>query len=335
MAENVRANDEVGGEILSSGQRNRRRFLQQICAGAMAAAGAQVAMRQAYSAQGEGATPTTAPAALPTIKIGSYQLTRLIVGSNPVEGYSHSTLALSQHMREYFTLERTVEFASRCEQLGINTWQSGHGPSDKVLKALKILRERGSKIHWLCLAWEGRGLKSISEIMTHKPIAIVHHGGVTDSLFHTGKGEKVHDFVKKVHDAGVMAGVSTHNPANVAYIEEKGWENDFFMGCFYQLTRPEEEIRAKLGTVPLGEPFLESDREEMTAAIRKAKRPCLGFKILGAGRLCSSTSEVESAFQYAFAHIKSTDGIIVGMYPRFADEIAANVQLALKYGRPG
>jgi hypothetical protein len=200
---------------------------------------------------------------------------------------------------------------------------------------VRALRERGSSIHWLCLASEDEGQRPLGEVVALEPIAVVHHGGVTDRLFRAGQAEKVHDFVKKAHDAGVLAGVSSPNPRNVAFVEEKGWENDFFMTCFYNLTRPAEEIRAKLGTVPLGEPFLESDREAMSAVVRQVKRPCLAFKILAAGRLCWDERSVESAFEYAFSHIKKGDGVIVGMYPRFSDEISKNVALALKYAGAG
>jgi hypothetical protein len=129
-----------------------------------------------------------------------------------------------------------------------------------------------------------------------------------------------------------MCGVSSHNPANIAYAEQKGWENEFFMTCLYQVSRPDDEIRKKLGTVLLDEPYLESDPDEMTAVVQQVSRPCLAFKILAAGRLCRKPDTVEAAFRYAFSHIKRTDGVIVGMYPRFEDEIAMNVRLARRYG---
>lgn len=311
----------------------RRRFLGQLGAGTVAAVGGAGLLRRAGAGENAPAAPSPAPGKLPTIRIGKYELSRLIAGSNPISGYSHSTRNLAHHMREYFTLERTIEFISRCEAMGINTWQSGHGPSKKVLEALEKIRERGSRIHWFCLAWDTAS-QSLEEILAHRPIAVVHHGGVTDALFRKGRAEKVHDFVKRVHDAGVLAGISSHNPANIAHIEEKGWENEFFMTCLYHVSRPKEEMRARLGTVPLGEPFLESDPDEMTAVVQKVRRPCLAFKILAAGRLCWSEHSVEGAFKYAFSRIKATDGVIVGMYPKFSDEVAHNVRLTLKYGNP-
>jgi hypothetical protein len=316
-----------------TGPGERRRFLKQISAGAVAALGTPVVLPSARAAaDGEEAPPSPTPGGpLPTIAIGPHRLTRLIAGSNPIGGYSHSTRNLAEHMKEYFTLDRIVAFVERCEKAGINAWQTGHGPNEKVVGALRTLRERGSKVHWLCLAWQGAGHRPLKEVVALEPIAVVHHGGVTDSLFRKNRAEKVHDFVKKAHDLGVLAGVSSHNPDNIAYVEDKGWENDFFMTCFYNVSRPAEEIRDRLGTVMLGEPFLESDPDVMSAVIQKVKRPCLAFKILAAGRLCWNDDSVESAFRYALSHIKSTDGVILGMYPRFSDEVARNVELTLKY----
>jgi hypothetical protein len=262
--------------------------------------------------------------------LGKHRVTRLVAGANPVGGYSHSTPNLAKHMREFFTPDRTLAFAQRCQKMGINTWQTN--PSQKILSTLKTLREQGSDLQWICLTSDRPLEPSLKDVLALKPIGIVHHGGVTDTLFRMNKHQQVHDFVKRVQDAGVMAGVSSHSPEHIAYVEEKGWKNEFFMTCFYNVLRPAKDIRAKLGTVPLGEPFLESDRVEMTKVMQQVKRPCLGFKILAAGRLCWNAHVVESAFRFAFSEIKKTDAVIVGMYPKFSDEVAANITLTQKYG---
>ncbi len=142
----------------------------------------------------------------------------------------------------------------------------------------------------------------------------------------------MHDFVKKAHDQGMKAGVSAHNPDVFKYAEDKGWECDLYQCCLYYVTRPEEEIRAKLGTTILGEPFLAKDRDDMLDVVQQVSKPCIAFKILGAGRLCDSPTAVAEAFQYTFSRIKKTDVVIVGMWPRFKDEVAENVGLLQKYG---
>jgi hypothetical protein len=62
----------------------------------------------------------------------------------------------------------------------------------------------------------------------------------------------------------------------------------------------------------------------MYQVMRQTKRPCLAFKILAAGRVASSFKAVEQAFRTAFESIKPQDCVIVGMFPRFRDEVTEN-----------
>jgi hypothetical protein len=160
-----------------------------------------------------------------------------------------------------------------------------------------------------------------------KPIGMAHHGGGTDKLFRAGKLDLIKDFINKVHDRGFLAGVSTHNPAVVAAIEEKGWPNDYYMTCFYCVTREPEDFQKEIGVLPVGETYLESDPPKMCQTIRQTKKTCLAFKILAAGRKCDSPEQVREAFQFAFAHIKPGDATIVGMFPKFSDQVSENAQI--------
>jgi hypothetical protein len=72
----------------------------------------------------------------------------------------------------------------------------------------------------------------------------------------------------------------------------------------------------------------------MTAVMRQIRQPCLGFKILGAGRKCQSQDSVREAFRWAFEQIKPSDGVVVGMYPRFFDEVSANARYARELAQP-
>ncbi len=307
---------------------DRREFLMRAgAAAAMAAASKHASAGSALPTAASEAAP-----ALPTIQLGPHKVTRLIAGGNPIGGFGHSVTNMSRHMLEYFTLERTVEFLEKCARNGINTWQFDH--MEKPIAALRTAREHGANLNFICLHAERSKDAPVKSIIADmKPIAIVHHGGVTDSLFRSGKAGQVRDFVKKVRDHGVLAGVSSHCPDNIKRMEDEGWENDLFMTCFYYVSRPKEEQKKLLGKVVVDEPFFESDPIEMTDVIRQVKKPCLAFKILAAGRMCSSQESVERAFKYAFDRIKPTDAVIVGMYPRFEDEVVFNAGYALKHGK--
>lgn len=307
----------------------RRTFLTQLSAAAMAGVGLSGAVRA------EEAKPTTPAGTLPTIPLGKYQLSRLIVGANPIHGYSYQGAHADRHMKEYFTVEQTVAFLQQCEHEGITTFQ--FSPGGPISDSLRILREKGSKIQTICLHSDRAKLKET--IDDTRPIGIAHHGGATDKLFGQGKSQRVHDYVKAVHDEGLLAGVSAHNPDNIKRIADEGWEVDFFMTCFYFVTRTivpgAMDNVAPLQTLEFVYPFFKDDPMVMTEVIRQVQKPCLAFKILGAGRLCKTQESVKAAFKFAFERIKPTDAVIVGMYPRFFDEIHANAEYTREFAGRG
>jgi hypothetical protein len=302
---------------------NRRHFLSRV--GEITAVSG-VALAASRTAGEVPAAATT----LPTIALGKHQVTRLVVGSNPINGYSYQGPHTDRHMVDYYTTDRAAEMLLACERAGINTHQFSTSGIAKAEAILNKVREQGSKMQFICLGSKLEEVPSIVE-RTH-PFAIVHHGGATDRLFDEGKSQRVHDYVKATHDQGLLAGVSAHNPDNIRTIADGGWEVDFFMTCFYfvsrkPLVKPGEQPPPS-ETLDISYTFYRNDPVVMTAVVRQVKQPCLGFKILAAGRMCKSQETVRNAFRFAFENIKPTDGVIVGMYPRFFDEITANVEYA-------
>src|SRR5687768_7171353 len=96
----------------------RRRFLQQTVgiAGSAAVLG-RVGAKGASGVKG---------GVLPTIQLGSQQVSRLIIGGNPLYGHSHFNKLLSQHQQAWSTPERIVDLLKHCEEQGINTWQNSY-----------------------------------------------------------------------------------------------------------------------------------------------------------------------------------------------------------------
>lgn len=303
---------------------SRRGFLRSA-----AGLGGTVALAQSAQA---------APLALPKVKFGSAEITRLIIGSNPFYGYSHFNSILNAFMVEYMTQDRRMETLHRAEQAGIGTWQLHY--MSQTMADLKRFRAEGGKMNWFLLgdfemltdfSLIGKVVKEL------KPIGIAHHGNRTDDHFQARQMNKVREFCKAVRDSGVMVGVSAHNPAVIDSIESENWDVDYYQTCFYHVTRTREQARKEFGESPLdvGGMFMERDPERMCKMIRQTKRPCLAFKILAAGRHVDRPNTVARAFKFAFENIKPTDAVIVGMCPRFKDEIGENTAMALMYGQDG
>ena len=278
-------------------------------------------------------TPLKPVEPLPTIQLGSYHISRLVAGANPLSGYSYQGAHASNCMKEYFTLERRVEYLERCERQGITAHQFSTYQDAEYIRAA---RDRGVKMHFWALHSE---IATIPDaIKGAQPIALVHHGGATDRLFAEGKHREVRDFVSAVHDNGIMAGVSAHNPDCIKRIADEGWDVDFFMTCFYFLTRerfPEAMKQVEpIRTLDMTHyHWFKDDPAVMTAVVRQVKQPCFGFKILAGGRACLNERRVHEAFKIAFNSIKPTDGVIVGMFPRYVDEISFDVDSTHRYGQ--
>jgi hypothetical protein len=165
----------------------------------------------------------------------------------------------------------------------------------------------------------------LKEIRKLNPLGVAHHGNMTDDRFREGKKQLVREYTKALRDAGLTVGVSSHNPEVVAAIEEEGWDVDYYMTCIYRVSRTREQAREQYGEAPVGEIYMERDPERMLNVVRQTGKTCFAFKVLGAGRHIDKPEEVDRAFRYVMERIKPHDAIIVGMFPRYQDEITDNV----------
>src|SRR5690349_2305438 len=56
---------------------------------------------------------------LPAIRLGSMEVSRILLGSNPFFGFSHTSAELDSAMREYFTDQRITALLDEAAGLGI------------------------------------------------------------------------------------------------------------------------------------------------------------------------------------------------------------------------
>ena len=311
----------------------RRTFLQS-AALAVGAAAASPVIAQAVAGRaapfssraatpGQPAAPPT-PASdlqIPRIRFGGVEISRMVVGCNPLYGFSHFNQTLSTFMREYYTPERVCDLLHQCARFGINAYnyvQLGRAPQD-----LARFQAEGGRMHLIV-----QGIEDPAQIYAQwKPLAIYHHGGRTDRAVRDGKLADVREWCKKARDTGARVGVGTHNPQVIETVEAQGWDVDFFAGCAYNLTRSDEEWRRVLNGELIemsSEIYLQSDPARMFTTLRQTPKPCFTFKILAAGRVAESA--IDQAFEKAFSSIKPTDGIFVGMFPRTRDEVRENAE---------
>jgi len=264
---------------------------------------------------------------LPTFEICGKRITRLICGGNPFSGFSHVSGALDREMIEFYTMPALQATLDECLQNGINAFQS-RGDRHQMRMVLEH-RLKGGTIQWIAqTASEFADHRAnILEICRYEPIAIYNHGTHTDNCWHTGRIDQVRDLVKFIKDQGFPAGIGTHIPAVIEYAEEHGWETDFYMGCLYNLARQYKSAPAAEQDAYARDHFPKEDPAAMAKVLRAVKKPCIAFKLMAASRNCTTPETTRAAFQFAFDHIKPTDGVDVGMFQKHRDQVAENARM--------
>jgi len=275
-----------------------------------------------------GALALAGQGAAPVVKLGPHSVSRLIVGGNPVSANSHLSSKMTREMLDYFTAANVKKLLRECEQAGINTWQSR---GDRhIMRLLHEHRLEGGRIQWIAqTASEFADIaRNIREIASLKPVGIYHHGSQTDKFWAAGKIEQAREMLKVMRQAGVQVGLGTHIPEVIDYVESKDWDLDFYMTCVYNLSRSKEEAERLAGRPIADEFFWDPDREKMLERVRRTSKPCLIFKVYGASRKCGSPEQMLEALRLVFRYAKPSDCVVIGMFPKYSEQVRENCRLA-------
>jgi hypothetical protein len=268
---------------------------------------------------------------MPVAHWGPHTISRLIVGGNPVSGTSHFSPKLDAEMRDYFTAANIKKMLAECESAGINTWQSR--ADHHIMRMLNEYRLEGGNIQWIAQSASEYGdfRRNVAEMAALKPLGVYHHGSMTDSFWTQGKIDQVYERLKAVRQIGAQVGLGTHRPEVIDYVESKGWDIDFYMTCVYQIqarTREEaEKVAGHKVEGPAGDFFWDPDREKMLERVHKTTKPCLIFKVYGASRNCSTAESKLAALKLAFRYAKPNDAVVIGMFPKYQEQVRENCQL--------
>lgn len=290
----------------------------------------ELSRREALLAAGAGAVTATPGSEMPVARIGSHQISRLIVGGNPVSGNSHLSGQMSREMLDYFTAANVKRMLHDCERAGINTWQSR---GDRhIRRLLHEYRLEGGRLQWIAqTASEMANIpRNIQDIVHSGAIGVYHHGTATDRFWAAGNIEQAREMLKVMRQAGVLVGLGTHIPEVIDYTESNNWDLDFYMTCVYNLSRPEEEKKRLAGEQAPKELFWDLDRVEMLKRVKQTTKPCLIFKVYGASRHCDSRERMLSALKLVFEYAKPNDAVVIGMFPKYTEQVRENCGLLME-----
>lgn len=238
---------------------------------------------------------------LPNVDFCGLKVARLILGANPFAGCSHQNEKRDNEMLAYNTIERIKETWARAEAAGINTMVTNNTTSH-VVQAVREYLGNGGKLQWIAQVSE-RGksgmLKAIDEVVDIGCKALFFHGAHTDDAYTRKDDKTLRSWCNHARSRGVPVGVAGHAPETHLWVNSLGIV-DFHVVCFFNCGSLHDGKGNRYKLQDIG-PAVE--------CVRRIKKPCIGYKIMGAGRI-----DPRMAFEYAFEQIKATDVVNVGMY---------------------
>lgn len=238
---------------------------------------------------------------LPCVDFCGLNVTRLIIGANPFGGYSHQNRERDEAMRGYYTVERILETWRRAEAAGINTMVTNN-ETPHVLEAVKAYLSGGGALKWIAQLnsrTKPDMQAAIDEAVEIGCRAVYFHGGLVDDAYVRQDGAQIRGWCEYARKAGVPAGVAGHAPE--AHLWVDGLDTtDFHAICFFNCG----SLHAGKG-----EKFRLADVRAAAECVRRIKKPCIGYKIMGAGRI-----DARMALEHAFENIKASDAVNVGMH---------------------
>jgi uncharacterized membrane protein YphA (DoxX/SURF4 family) len=258
---------------------------------------------------------------LPKGKIGSHEISRLVLGGNLIGGWAHSRdlIYVPYLFKAYNTERKIYETLILAEKAGINAINIGF-----VTNALmsKYKSTTGSKIKVISQVApnmeKGDYFEQINKAIDYGADILQVQGNWCDWLVRDQKTDIIESMLWKIKTHGITAGLAAHTIDSLIICEEKGIIPDYYMNTMhhdkYWSAHPlENRIPFEVD----GEKYLDHNKfhdnmfclypDRTVEFVNRIKIPVMGYKVLAAGAI-----EPENGFKWAFEN--GADFICVGMF---------------------
>jgi len=255
-----------------------------------------------------------------TVRLGSLEVSRFILGGNPFSGFSHQTSEMDREQLHYYSCEQIKATYREAERLGVNTHI---GRADHhIIRTLMEYWDQGGTIQWIAQTCPELGTpeRGAQNGLRNGAKAVFVHGGSMDFCRIHGRLDEIAPVINMIHDHGLPAGVAGHTPAIFEWADEH-LNCDFYMCSYY------DPVSREKGAENPGagddERFRKEDRDRMAACIKHLSKPVIHYKVLAAGR-----TEPRAAFDFVARTMRDGDAVCVGAYTKHRpNEIAEDVRL--------
>jgi hypothetical protein len=249
----------------------------------------------------------------PRTMVGGVSVSRMIVGTNWFNGFSHTSAAKDRFITSYQSAERIAEILTVFFEHGIDTLMAGDfSASSPYMRAVQMAQDRTGRKAILVLTPIFNILPGGAAELEPEPIFdackavgatfCMPHQCVTDALLDRmyGKIRDIDRYTRMARERGMIPGLSTHMPETVVIADKTGIDVETYI-----------QIYNAAGFL------MQVEADWVMRIIRNAKKPVMTIKPLAAGRLLPPVG-----LAFAWNTIREQDMVTVGcMTPDEAREV--------------
>ncbi len=254
----------------------------------------------------------------PRTMVESISLPRLLMGTNWMLGWSHTTTSADHMIKNRFsrseTFQAMVEAYLNC---GIDAMMAPFNGQQALLDGIKQAEDKSGR-HVIKIdtpiidvsdTKEGRR-SAESTIATcaknGSEICLIHHSAA-EQLVSKLKGtmDRLPDYLDMIRQHGMIPGLSAHMPELVLYSDE----NDYDVQTYIQIYNCAGFL-------------MQIEVEGVRAIIERARKPVMSIKPMAAGRVSPYVG-----LSFAFSTLRACDMVTVGAHT--PEEVYEDVEIAL------
>lgn len=252
----------------------------------------------------------------PRTQIENLSVSRLIVGTNWLLGYSHTSKAQDRHIVETVTSDDIADILETAVAAGVDTFY-GVRPDPKLNRAVAEAQQRtGHKIIQIAIptfptAGDAAALSETARILdAYQAIGVdicMPHQATTDAFVNrrTHSLAGIEPYLALIRERGMIPGLSTHMPETPLYADATGLDVATYI-----------QIYNAAGFL------MQIEVDWVQRMIWNARKPVITIKPLAAGRLPPLVG-----LAFSWATLRPIDMVCIGVHT--ADEMAEVIELSL------
>ncbi|MGA2491047.1 MAG: hypothetical protein ABSF99_12840 [Anaerolineales bacterium] len=218
------------------------------------------------------------PEEFPRTTVGGISLPRLLVGTNWFLGWSHTSLAKDNFIKEYQTRQRIVAILNVFLEYGIDAVMAPLSPhlDESVREVEQHTGQRMIRIYTPAFnlnpdsASAGRAEAAFDQCAALGATFCMPHQSVTDALVDRRAGviRDIDQYTHMIRARGMIPGLSTHMPETIIYADKTGADVETYI-----------QLYNSAGFL------MQVEADWVMKVIREAKKPVMTIKPLAAGRI--------------------------------------------------